>query len=365
MARPATLTKDVSPPPSRKASSAQKQTVLLERKHSDRKKSTTAHELAPTLAAIEAGEARIRDHLAYFARHLADATRVARGPRLSIEDFQDLYRRNQHDHGCHFVVHQHDHPISGMLTLGISRQESASHATGSLLIWDTGEYEVLPRKETRAPATDDELSDADSTLSTGRRSQNELLSAAFQSRHIRLRLHGTRLPRGYTVSLRLPSNNDRSDQPKRPKRKRRRIDPAMVSKRAGSTVIDSDMEDEPTPVEQNETLGQQIEDAAANASDDDEDTTIRVNNAYPGANNTIGSIHQRNWFLRLDPSNSGLRKTKGGPKEGRWIGSWDAFFVLGRDHERSLVTGRSADEVMEDEGVEKFLGRKMWRPITE
>jgi len=36
--------------------------------------------------------------------------------------------------------------------------ESASHATGSLLIWDTGEYEVLPRpqEEQASPETDDE-----------------------------------------------------------------------------------------------------------------------------------------------------------------------------------------------------------------
>ncbi|KAK3723198.1 hypothetical protein LTR37_001921 [Vermiconidia calcicola] len=355
MARPATLTKDVSPPPSRKASSSQIQAVQRSNQESNDKANAAAHKIQPTLAAIEAGEARIRDHLAYFAKHLADATRVTRGPRLSIADFENLYRRNENDYGCHFVVHQHDHPIS----------ESASHATGSLLIWDTGEYEVLPRKERRAPATDDELSDDDSLPSTDRRSQNERLFAAFQGRHIRLRLHGTRLPPGYTVSLRLPSNNDRTDQPKRRKRKRRRIDPAMVSKRTGSSAIDSDLEDEPTPIEQNETSDRQVEDAAANASDDDEDTTIRVNNAYPGANNTIGSVHQRNWFLRLDPSNSGLRKAKGGPEEGRWIGHWEPFFVLGRDYERSLVTARSADEVMEDEGVEKFVGRKMWRPITE
>lgn len=32
--------------------------------------------------------------------------------------------------------------------------ESASHATGSLLIWDTGEYEVLPYRETRRDAAD-------------------------------------------------------------------------------------------------------------------------------------------------------------------------------------------------------------------
>ncbi len=108
-----------------------------------------------------------------------------------------------------------------------------------------------------------------------------------------------------------------------------------------------------------------IEEAAAVASDDDEDAAIRANNAYSGAHNSIGSIHQRNWFLTLDRRNSGFRKARGGPDEGRWVGNWSAFFVRGRDHERSIVTGRSADQVMEDANVARFIGRKMWRAILE
>jgi len=67
----------------------------------------------PTLAAIEAGQAQIRDHLEYFAKHFESVLRPPRSPRLTIDDFRLLYKRNQHPQGRHFVVHQHDHPISG------------------------------------------------------------------------------------------------------------------------------------------------------------------------------------------------------------------------------------------------------------
>ena len=44
--------------------------------------------------------------------------------------------------------------------------ETASASTGSLLIWDTGEYEVLPYREDIEQVTDDELSsDSDGTSS--------------------------------------------------------------------------------------------------------------------------------------------------------------------------------------------------------
>ena len=118
----------------------------------------------------------------------------------------------------------------------------------------------------------------------------------------------------------------------------------------------SDTEDSATTTQAAEVA------AAAMASEDEhEDIVIRANNAYTGAINSIGSVHQRNWFLTLDRRNSGFRKNG---DDGRWVGGWEAFF-RGREHERSLLTGRSADQVMEDEGVEKFVGRKMWRPSME
>lgn len=170
----------------------------------------------------------------------------------------------------------------------------------------------------------------------------------------------------------LSSTNDRDRQPKKPKRKRRRIDP---TKTANKSEIMTSSESESAEMQQvKQSLDPAVkheqkeeQDAAAGVASDaeDEDASIRANNAYPGANNTIGSIHQRSWFLTLDKKNSGFERIRSGPDAGRRTAGWQPFFVRGRDHERSVVTGRSADEVMEDEGVDKFVGRKMWRPIME
>lgn len=235
--------------------------------------------------------------------------------------------------------------------------ESASHATGSLLIWDTGEYEVLPRPKKRQKTTDDEMSEDEYPMQS--KSQSEKLFEAFQTRHIHLRLHGTRLPRNYTVALRLPSHNDRASQPQKPERKRRRI-----VKPTKPLASDSDSEtNENVDVPANDDDNKEnIDVAEAAMASEDEGEVMRINNAYPGATNTIGSVHQRHWFITLDRTLSGFRKEKG---SSRWIGDWECFHVLGRDHERSIVTGRLADEVMADDGVEKFVGRKMWRPIVE
>lgn len=108
-----------------------------------------------------------------------------------------------------------------------------------------------------------------------------------------------------------------------------------------------------------------------------EDEEVRLTNAYPGATNSIGSIHQRRWYLSMDRYASGfypLRvedRSEGGKRkwtrrrEANRILGFEPFFVMGRGLERSVVTGRTADEVMADEGVENFVGRKGWRPVTE
>lgn len=140
---------------------------------------------------------------------------------------------------------------------------------------------------------------------------------------------------------------------------------APLSKRR--TPADSETEsDEPDDTQSETASAADIDVALASDDEEDEDAVIRANNAYTGASNTIGSVHQRHWFLTLDRKLSGFHKARSGPDEGRWTGGWgEPFFVQGRDVERSVVTGRSADDVMEDEGVEKFVGRKMWRPIME
>jgi hypothetical protein len=234
--------------------------------------------------------------------------------------------------------------------------ESASHATGSLLIWDTGEYEILARKMSikRAPKTDDELSDLEHGKTFGSydsRHENEKLIEAFTTRYIRLRLHGTRLPMGYTITLRLPSANDIVKHSKPMRRKRKPM-------KSAPSDADTDWESQGTDDIVNDEVGL--------ASDNEDETaTIRSNNAYRGANNTISSIHQRHWFMTLDKNNSGFIKcgekwVRGGPDKG-----FEPFFVYGANVETSIVTGRTSAEVMADEGVERFKPRKRWRPVLE
>ncbi|KAH7048376.1 DNA polymerase ligase-domain-containing protein [Macrophomina phaseolina] len=396
------LTREISPPPPK---GRRKRYAARNQQDGD-----SSAPPPPALAAVEAGEAQVRDHLAYFSAHLAARSRPMLGtspPRISIEEFKALYQRNQDRHGRHFVVHQHNHPVAGVhydLRLQFSRTscvswaipyglpgnagsrrqgrmavetrvhclwnnliESASHATGSLLIWDTGEYEVLDRHPP-AVETDDEEAGVD-----WREPENERLVKAFQSAYIRLRLHGTRLPQGYTVTLRLPPDNNIVRQPRGLKRKRRRADPSSGRAKGGSQSSD----------EQDSRGGDSAdleESAVAAAASDDEngdDARIREENAYTGATNSIGSVHQRRWHLSLDKANSGFVKVRTGDGRGVWRrrrrdggdddspAGFEAFFVGGVEVERSVVTGRLSEEIMADEGVQGFVARKMWRPVLD
>lgn len=401
MAVPLSLGREISPPPTKK------------RAYEETDKSTDGAQkdktVTATPAAIEAGKARIRNHLDHFCSHLGAVIRHGEPsihPLLPISEFATLYQRNQRSHGHHFVIHQHNHPIAGVhydLRLQFSststisfaipyglpgnpnsrRQgrlaietrvhnlwnnliESASHATGSLLVWDTGEYEILDRKMKKAgPETDEEESEQDENGGDGQTTtpENEKLIQAFQTKYIRLRLRGHILPDQYTITLRLPSTNSGPyNQPKAPPRKRRR--------KAISTVIPSspsttDSEDAITV-----TGDQEDNSAVADASDDEaEMDNIRSTNAYPGAKNSIGSVHQRHWFVSLDKTNSGLVKGKSGVVEGMWVAapgkSFKPFFIQGAEVEKSIITGRTSEEVMIDEGVEGFVARKRWRPVMD
>ena len=400
MAVPSSLARDISPPrrlKRRKTSGIASPEEIY----------TPISNIEPTLAAIEAGKAKIDDHLAYFQSHLAEACRktLPDVPRLSLGGFSKLYYSNQHHRGHHFVIHQHNHPKAGVhydLRLQFSESssmsfaipkglpanpnsrsigrmaietrvhnywnhliESASSKTGSLLIWDTGTYQVLPRKkegrgipspqtsddEINVSDSEDEISKSPAKTADGGKPENEKLISAFQTRYIRLRLHGTRLPKGYTIILRLPSN----EIIKRPTARRKSKQKQHVPRQLGSDV-DSDAEQsqvqEPDPEEDLDT-------------DTEEDAQTRASNAYPGSTNDIGSIHQRHWFLQLDRQNSGFVLDQSGDEKGKWIrgkhgGGFEPFLVRGRDHERSVVTGRLAKEVESDEGVEGFVGRGGW-----
>ncbi len=305
--------------------------------------------------------------------------------------------------------------------------ETASHETGTMLIWDTGEYEILPyySAQRSKQITDSESgSDSEPARTTespfSTMSEPEKLAHSFSRRKIRLRLHGTRLPPGYTIGVRLNHENDRATQPKAPSFKRRRkpiqdrLTPARKARRT-STSSSSSVASDATKNEAHRAFRRTVsslkrtasppsrnartfakpradtiefdstatihnDSAIALASEgEDENEAIRLTNAYPGATNSINSIHQRKWYLSLDRSLSGFVPTptpkdmnhhaktywiRGEGRDGRKTG-FERFHVLGRDVERSVVTGRLAADILKDEGVEGYVPRGRWSGVTE
>ncbi|KAJ6140557.1 hypothetical protein N7470_010353 [Penicillium chermesinum] len=374
----------VSPPPRKRLSNSKNG-------NSSESKSATATAEPDTphdLAAIEAGQVQVDDHLSVISKRLSDLTRPAleseKLPRISNGDWIQLYRRNEHPNGRHFVIHQHDHPVAGPhydLRLQFSETssvswsimyglpgdpnserlnrnatetrvhclwnhliETASPKTGSLIIWDTGEYEVLPYEEEQSQLeTDDSRSDSDGPETRSEAvSHSHKLKEGFKNRKIRLRLHGTRLPKDYT---------DQS------------ADDELIRILQGL----------PPP----STSSSDAEDSEDGHSDNGVDLDIQKNNAYPGSVNTIGSIHQRKWYLSMARESSGFEPqketsgSKSSSKKRRWVrkGSsdgllgFDPFYVRGPDFERSVVTGRSGQDVLDDENVVDFHPRRGWRPV--
>ncbi|KAH6960655.1 DNA polymerase ligase-domain-containing protein [Fusarium avenaceum] len=374
----------------------------------------------PATADIESGSASIDDHLSHF-KHLLSKHIITPSP-LSIASYASLYTANAgSNQGAHFVIHQHDHPIAGThydLRLQINESssvswaimyglpgdpnsirlnrnatetrihclwnhliETASASTGSLLIWDTGTYSIMPRKSKHSPPADPASppsSPTPSSLST----PQALLHAAFQSRKIRLRLHGRRLPDPYVVNLRLTKSEDVAGRVRsgRTPRKRRRRGVQMDTQPETTDEDESDVdESEDVPTNVDESTDAKGLSAMEYELRELEDEEVRRTNAYPGASNTIGSIHQRRWYLSLDhPGCSFLEKRTNGRsvwelQNSREIRDEETengrlfypFYVRGADHERSVVTGRYGGDILKDEGVDKFVQRKGWRPVLK
>ncbi|RYP28699.1 hypothetical protein DL767_007096 [Monosporascus sp. MG133] len=389
--------------------------------------SRAEEEERPSAAAVEAGEGHVDDHLGYFSRILTKATLSpfpSGIPHLSVERYQKLYTANfGSPRGAHFVVHQHDHPIAGThydLRLQINETSSTSWAISSLLIWDTGTYTVLPEQGKQAPAVDPDSQPSSSDPEERGPTEQEKLQRAFQARKIRIKLHGSRLPHTYVLNLRLTRDEDvagRARNLRAPTKKRRRRTRAST-RAAGQQPMTSSSDSEAASGPRRDTNGDDDDDddaetvkapaevVAGNRGDgagisamereirELEDEHVRRTNAYAGAANTIGSVHQRRWYLSLDREACGFakRRRRGGrtvwePSSPsavpRGASSSEAgddhdgergeadggnrlrfpFYVRGVQVERSIVTGRLGADILRDEGVVGYVGRKGWRPV--
>lgn len=130
-----------------------------------------------------------------------------------------------------------------------------------------------------------------------------------------------------------------------------------------------------TSSKQSGTKAQPLSDEMRRELEERESAQVRATNAYPGAENSIGSVHQRKWFLSLDPPACGFvkRPPESRAAKARWVresgsagvgGRLDfPFYVRGPDFERSVVTSRLATDVLRDEGVSAFVRRKGWKPV--
>ncbi|UKZ90821.1 uncharacterized protein TrAFT101_005820 [Trichoderma asperellum] len=400
---------------------------------------------AGTTAEIESGVVQISDHLAQFTSILSSHLRPTSAliPRLSIPAYSQLYQSCAGSpNGAHFVIHQHDHPVAGThydLRLQINETSSVSWAimyglpgdanssrlnrnatetrihslwnhlietasleTGSLIIWDTGTYSVLPRRSKHAPP-EDPSSPPGSPHSSSSSSSNKhaptaqsLLHAAFQNRKIRLRLHGTKLPDPYVINIRLTKTEDaagRSRSSRTPRSRRRGRTTQVRPVEPESTPSDSDDYDDDSDIHREEPTNDEPQGKTNNDSpslnetrrkQEEEDAQVRLTNAYLGASNTIGSVYQRRWYLSLDRRACGFteKKRHGGsmwellpdtaPKhpsdseaelESRRLSF--PFYVRGPQFEQSVVTGRLGEEVLRDEGVTAFVPRKGWTPVMK
>lgn len=248
---------------------------------------------------------------------------------------------------------------------------------------------MLPRKSKHSPPSDPS-SPPSSPDSSPEATPQALLHAAFQRRKIRIRLHGSRLPDPYVLNLRLTKSEDAAGRAKsgRVPRIRRRYRGSSAPQPQDETSGEGESEDdknEDAPVTVDAAADPNKLSAMEREIRELEDDQVRRTNAYPGASNTIGSVHQRRWYVSLDRPACGFaeKRTKG---RSTWvldnhvepqdigIGAGEAqdkptgrlsypFYVQGAEYERSVVTGRRGVDILKDEGVKGFDQRKGWQPV--
>ncbi|KAF7558294.1 hypothetical protein G7046_g5859 [Stylonectria norvegica] len=396
---------------------------------------TPSDDELPTTAAIESGTVQVQDHLSHFTSQLSKHILPAHpSPLLPISSFAALYTANAGSpEGAHFVIHQHDHPVAGVhydLRLQINETssvswaimyglpgdpnsvrlnrnaaetrvhclwnhliETASSATGSLLIWDTGTYTIPPRQSKHAPSSDPSSPPSSPPPPLGATAQT-LLHAAFQNRQIRLRLHGSKLPDPYVLNLRLTKSEDASGRARSSRTPRTRRRTRASASAAAQPETSSDSDDEAVIGSTEAAAAGEAISAMEREIRELEDEHVRATNAYAGATNTIGSVDQRRWYLSLDRRACGFveRKQKGRsvwePDPDRPVETFGSaaveadepretkdmldssrlqfpFYVRGVEEERSMVTGRKGADVLRDEGVHNFTQRKGWKPVLK
>lgn len=200
-----------------------------------------------------------------------------------------------------------------------------------------------------------------------------LTAGPSQQRKIRLRLQGTRLPKDYTVLLRMDKKTDFARPIRNGPKRRRRTARSSQQPPQPSSTSNSDADDTVEAVDP-----QVSEKLHGDHSGNEMDVDIQKNNAYPGSSNTIGSIHQRKWYLSLARENSGFERSnvssgyenstskqrvwKRKPTRDGALG-FDVFYVRGPEIERSIVTSRRGQDVLHDEEVADFQPRKGWKAI--
>lgn len=264
------------------------------------------------------------------------------------------------------------------------------------MIWDTGTFSILPRRSKYAPAVDPDSGPSDdeadrASVSASPATQQSLLHAAFRTRKIKIRLHGSKLPDPYVIQIRLTKKQDATGRAKASRTRkpaRRRQGGAKAAKAAKAQLQETsssssyehhDFDAEAVPPtnsqlqDKDATFVSELEKELRELEDDE----VRRTNAYIGASNSIGSIHHRQWYLSLDRYASGMVPRRQDNGRTMWhfndsttmeSGSGTQlsypFYVRGRDHERSVITGRLGADILRDEGVVDFVPRTGWKPVV-